>query len=106
MSLIPFGKKIELPVTINDSHSKINKFMEKCYKILDNTIYGQIHAKNKMIQIIAQWISNPNSETNVIALEGPPGVGKTSLIKEGVSKALHRPFVFTSSWRSNRCFNI
>lgn len=94
MSLIPFGKKIELPVTINDSRSKINKFMEKCYKILDNTIYGQTNAKNKMIQIIAQWISNPNSKTNVIALEGPPGVGKTSLVKEGVSKALHRPFVF------------
>ena len=94
MSLIPFGKKIELPVTINDGNSKINKFMEKCYKILDNTIYGQTNAKNKMIQIIAQWISNPNSKTNVIALEGPPGVGKTSLVKEGVSKALHRPFVF------------
>ena len=94
MSLIPFGKKIELPVTISDSNSKINKFMEKCYKILDNTIYGQTNAKNKMIQIIAQWISNPNSKTNVIALEGPPGVGKTSLVKEGVSEALHRPFVF------------
>ena len=53
MSLIPFGKKIELPVTISESNSKINKFMEKCYKILDNTIYGQTNAKNKMIQIIA-----------------------------------------------------
>ena len=94
MSLIPFGKKIKLPVTISDSHSKINRFMEKCYKILDKTIYGQTNAKNKMIQVIAQWISNPNSKTNVIALEGPPGVGKTSLVKEGVSEALHRPFVF------------
>lgn len=94
MSLIPFGKKIELPVNRKDSRRKINKFMMECYDVLDKTIYGQKNAKNKMIQIIAQWISNPNGKTNVIALEGPPGVGKTSLIKEGVSKALHRPFVF------------
>jgi len=94
MSLIPFGKKIELPVNKKDSKRKINKFMTECYDVLDKTIYGQKNAKTKMIQIIAQWISNPNGKTNVIALEGPPGVGKTSLIKDGVSKALHRPFVF------------
>ena len=62
--------------------------------MLDNTIYGQHKAKNKIIEIMAQWISNPESKTQVIALEGPAGVGKTSLIKNGVSKALERPFSF------------
>jgi ATP-dependent Lon protease len=46
------------------------------------------------MQILAQWISNPNSTGQVIALEGPPGVGKTSLVRNGVSKALNRPFCF------------
>lgn len=94
VKLIPFGKSIELPVKLSDPFEKINKFIYKCYNILDQTIYGQINAKNKLIQIISQWISNPKSKTNVLALMGPPGVGKTSLIKDGVSKALVRPFSF------------
>jgi len=43
---------------------------------------------------LAQWITNPKSSGQIIALEGAPGVGKTSLIKNGVSKALNRPFSF------------
>ena len=38
--------------------------------------------------------ANPNSLGNAIAIKGPPGTGKTTLIKEGVSKILGRPFAF------------
>jgi len=43
---------------------------------------------------LAQWMSNPQSQGNAIALYGPPGIGKTSLVKEGISKILNRPFAF------------
>ena len=33
---------------------------------------------------------------NILALQGPMGNGKTTLIKEGVAKALNRPFAFIS----------
>ena len=94
VSLIPFNKYVENPISLNNSTLEIKNFLNNTYEMLDSTIYGQHKAKNKIIEIMAQWISNPESKTQVIALEGPPGVGKTSLIKNGVSKALERPFSF------------
>ncbi len=94
LSIIPFDNYVKMPVSLNDGQLNIQNFLINSYNILDNTIYGQKNAKNKIMQILAQWISNPNSISQIIALEGPPGVGKTSLIKNGVSKALKRPFCF------------
>jgi ATP-dependent Lon protease len=94
LSLIPFDVYTEIPVSIKDGDQKIQKYLYNSYEILQKTIYGQAEAKNKIMQILAQWISNPKSTGQVIALEGPPGVGKTSFVKNGVSKALNRPFSF------------
>ena len=94
LSLIPFDNYISLPVTISDGNIKIQNFLSNSYETLKKTIYGQLEVKNKIMQILAQWITNPCSLGQIIALEGPPGVGKTSLIKNGVSKVLNRPFSF------------
>jgi ATP-dependent Lon protease len=94
ISKIPFDNYISMPVGLNDEEVRIQKFLFDSYEILRKTIYGQIEAKNKIMQVLAQWISNPKSNGQIIALEGPPGVGKTSLVKNGVSKALKRPFCF------------
>ena len=94
LSQIPFDNYIQMPVSIKDPDIQIQKFLFNSYEILRKTIYGQLEAKNKIMQILAQWISNPNSTGQIIALQGPPGVGKTSLVKNGVSKALNRPFCF------------
>jgi ATP-dependent Lon protease len=94
LSQIPFDSYILMPVKISDGLGKIQNFLQTSYEILKKTIYGQLEAKNKIMQILAQWISNPKSSGQIIALEGPPGVGKTSLVRYGVSKALNRPFCF------------
>jgi len=94
LSQIPFDTFVYTQISKNDDEKKIQKYLLDSYEILDKTIYGQNEAKNKIMQILAQWISNPNSSGQVIALEGPPGVGKTSLIKNGVSLALNKPFCF------------
>jgi ATP-dependent Lon protease len=44
--------------------------------------------------MIGQWISNPNAMGTAIAIKGPPGTGKTTLVKDGISKILGREFVF------------
>ena len=46
------------------------------------------------MQMIGQWISNPKSVGTAIAIQGPMGTGKTTLVKEGISKILNRPFAF------------
>ena len=44
--------------------------------------------------MLGQLVTNPNSIGSAIAIHGPPGTGKTSLVKEGISKILNRPFAF------------
>jgi ATP-dependent Lon protease len=89
---IPFGKYINLPVSKNDLKDKIANFVSKVSDDMNSSTFGHIDAKNKIMQIVCQWISNPKSMGNVIALQGPPGIGKTSLVRNGISKALNRPF--------------
>jgi ATP-dependent Lon protease len=89
---IPFGNYINLPVSINDPSDKINYFISDVRSKMDASIFGHVEAKDKIMQVVCQWISNPQSSGNIIALQGPPGIGKTSLIKNGISKALGRPF--------------
>ena len=76
ISMIPFGKYNELEVRENDSAKKIQDYINKSYSKLDNVLYGQHIVKNKNYVVISQWIINPLPHTNIIALEGPPGVGK------------------------------
>jgi hypothetical protein len=91
---IPFGKHKNLPISIADGQEKCQEFMENAKKILDDAVYGMEDAKMQILQMVGQWISNPNSLGSAIAVKGPPGTGKTTLIKEGVSKILNRPFAF------------
>ena len=91
---IPFGKTTQLPLTMDDGIEKCNAFMENAKKVLDECVYGLDDAKMQILQLVGNWISNPNSIGTAIAIKGPPGTGKTTLIKEGISKILQRPFAF------------
>ena len=93
---IPFGKHVELPVKLDDGAKPCAAFLSDTRKILDKAVYGMNGAKTQIMQILAQWISNPSSVGNVIALKGPMGVGKTSFARNGVAGALKRPFEFFS----------
>ena len=91
---VPFGKVTNLPIKFDDGIEKCNEFMEQAKKTLDDCVYGLEDAKMQILQFIGQWISNPNAVGSAIAIKGPPGTGKTTLIKEGISKILQRPFAF------------
>ena len=91
---VPFGKYHNYPVKKSDSKVKINNYLKGLKKEMDGAIFGHDDAKKKILQIVAQSIVNPSGAGNVIAIQGPPGNGKTSLVKEGICKALGRPFAF------------
>jgi len=93
---IPFGKHVPLPVQLSDGRDKCSAFMRESKAILDKAVFGMASAKTQIMQVLAQWIASPKSIGNVIALQGPAGVGKTSIARNGIAKALHRPFEFFS----------
>lgn len=96
LTSIPIGIYKELPVTINNGVDLCRSFMENARKCLDNAIYGQEEAKLQILQFIGTKIANPSGRGLSLLLSGPPGIGKTSLIKYGVAKALEWPFQFIS----------
>ena len=91
---IPFGNYTKLPVSIKSDKKKIQRFFGKLKSDLSSCTYGQEKAKSAILEIAAKWITNPSSSGNVIGLCGPPGIGKTSLIKNGLAKSLEVPFSF------------
>ena len=91
---IPFGNFETLPLTIEDGVDKCHEFMENAQKTLDEAVYGLNDAKMQIMQMLGQLLTNPKAIGTAIAIHGPPGTGKTSLVKEGISKILNRPFAF------------
>ena len=91
---IPFNKSKNLPLTIEDGLQRCSEFMEASKTTLDQAVYGLNDAKLQVMQMLGQWISNPAAMGSAIAIKGPMGTGKTSLVKEGISKILGRDFAF------------
>lgn len=93
---IPWNKQATLSVKKNDKPDILFDFLKNAKNSMDKVIYGQNSTKDQIIQIIAKMISNPAKSGNVFAIYGAPGTGKTTIIKEGMSKALGIPFNFIS----------
>jgi ATP-dependent Lon protease len=91
---IPFTNYQELPISIENGVDSCHEFMENAQKTLDSAVYGLNDAKMQIMQMLGQLLTNPKAIGTAIAIHGPPGTGKTSLVKEGISKILNRPFAF------------
>jgi len=91
---VPFGKYKELSIKMSDGIDTCSKFMCDAKAKLDECVYGLNDAKLQILQMIGQWITNPSALGTAIAIKGPPGTGKSSLVKEGISQILGREFAF------------
>lgn len=91
---IPFSKYSGLTITMNDGIDKCHEYMLNAKNTLDSCVYGLNDAKLQIMQMVGQWISNPQSVGTAIAIKGPMGTGKTTLVKEGISQILGREFAF------------
>uniref|UniRef100_A0A0G4HF85 ATPase AAA-type core domain-containing protein n=1 Tax=Chromera velia CCMP2878 TaxID=1169474 RepID=A0A0G4HF85_9ALVE len=81
------------PVVLSDGARKVQLHMRTVKKNLDEAIFGHDHAKQRVLQLACQWVTNPKSQTQVVGVVGPPGNGKTTLVREGIARALGRPLV-------------
>ena len=77
-------KEIEL---IDDNLKDIGDYMSKIKESLNNSVYGHEKAKKQIERIIGQWITGEQGGY-CFGFEGPPGIGKTSLAKVGLSNIL------------------
>jgi len=93
---LPIGIYKDLPVKMEDGAEKCHEFMSNVHKCMEKAIYGHEDAKLQILQFVSSWIANPAAHGNVLSLHGPPGIGKTSIVKDGIAKALERPFHFVS----------
>ena len=93
---LPLGIRKQMPVKVGDGADVCSAFMTRARRCLDEAIFGQQEAKLQILQFIAGKITNPQANGMSLLLIGPPGIGKTSLIKQGIAKALDWPFQFIS----------
>jgi len=91
---IPFGVYKQQPITIADGPDACHKFMYDAHEVLNSVTHGLDDAKLQILQYLGQLVSNPDSLGSSIAIQGPMGTGKTTLVREGISKILNRPFGF------------
>ena len=92
---LPIGVHQKLPVNVKaDPPAKVAEFLRTARTTLDDAIFGHDHAKDAIVRLCAQWIRNPNAPTQPLAIQGPMGNGKTTLVKNGIAKVMHRPFTF------------
>lgn len=78
---IPFGK-----------YTKDSINLEKSRKILDKEHYGLDKVKERIVDSLAIYKRNPEFNGQILCLAGPPGVGKTSIVKS-LAKSMGRKYV-------------
>lgn len=69
-----------------------NYNLDRARKILDDDHYGMEKIKERFIEMLAVRSMAPEVKGQIICLVGPPGVGKTSIVRS-IAKAMGRKYV-------------
>jgi hypothetical protein len=73
---LPINKYKNLPVSFESPPNHIRDFIINIRQHLNSIVYGHEEAKEQIVRLLAQWISNPDAKGMVIGIQGPAGCGK------------------------------
>ena len=74
-------------IKLSKTREKQQDYLNKVQEIFEKSVHGHELVKTQLKRLIARWMSGGQSGI-VIGLEGPPGNGKTTLIKKGLANCL------------------
>lgn len=96
LTKIPFGEYSKYDIDVNNiEHTK--KYIKNIYTNLEKSVWGMNDVKEEILNYVTQCITQPDSKPRVLALCGQPGIGKTKIVRDGISKSLNREM---------RCFSM
>ena len=94
---LPLGNNMALPVSFDkDGPAAVANFLTEARATLDNALLGQVGVKERVMEIVAHMLVNPQGHGHCIGLHGPCGVGKTAILLDGLGAVLKRPVVLVS----------
>jgi hypothetical protein len=77
--------RLSSDVILNDINKR--KYMKFIDETLNKSVYGHENVKKQFKMLFCQWFNGGISGT-VLGLQGCPGIGKTQLVKNGLSKCI------------------
>ena len=78
---------LKFKIQLSEAKEKQQNYLNQVQETLEKAVHGHQEAKIQVRRLLAQWICGGQSGM-VIGLQGPPGNGKTTLIKQGLAKCL------------------
>ncbi len=77
---------------IGRDEKKSQEYLDEKFKLMEQKFYGQPEFKEYMKGIAGKWLKNEFSRGNALAVYGPPGVGKTHMVRT-FSEIFDIPFI-------------
>jgi len=93
LQAMPFGKFAKLK-DFGDSAESSQAFIVESWKSLADVSYGQGAAKRELVAHVAQWGTAGEVTGCILGLHGPPGTGKTALLRKHLASVLGLPCAF------------
>ncbi|NBP01631.1 MAG: AAA family ATPase [Proteobacteria bacterium] len=89
---VPFGKYVTQTPSLNQiTQTEAVQSIRNVRQVLDKRLSFLEKPKDQIINVVARMLRNDQFSMNAIGLYGPPGVGKSSIVKS-IAEALGRPY--------------
>ena len=92
-------RALQLPLNCYSPLPEVSnrKFLKKAYTIMNTHVTGHHSVKREVLRTLCVWMrSKGKSSFTPIGIEGEPGIGKTTFVKNALAKCVDRPFFFIS----------